>query len=374
MITAAVVAVLTASYLILGKLGMSRLRKERASLRKPGKLPMVSIIIPAYMSHGTISATLKSANNIDYPRKEIIVVNDSHDSTPAIARSFGARVIQNRQRVGKPAALNMATKEARGSLIFLLDADTVASGSCLRRMVPWFSAKGVAAVMPKYLLKCDSRVSRLASLENLFTFALLRIHMFFGTIVGFRGCSVLIRKDVLEKHPWPDTLLEDNHLSATLVSRDYRVIWEPRAVTWTDEPSTYREVMRQKRRWGEGAYLAFRCHRRFYLRSPQFMLFFYPYFALGIASVAMSLALLISPVFFPWTAPILVTEMTMLFAAMYAHTMIFLYIGGGNPLPFTTLRFMVAYFPVMSFAYFRGVLSGIRRKNKGGCELHFRHW
>jgi cellulose synthase/poly-beta-1,6-N-acetylglucosamine synthase-like glycosyltransferase len=297
MITAIIVALITAAYLALGRAGMSRLRKERSSLENPAILPLISIIIPAYMSHGTIAATLKSAREIDYPRKEIIVVNDSQDSTPSIARNFGARVIQNRQRLGKPAALNRAAREARGSLIFFLDADTIASPGCLMRMVPWFSVKGVAAVMPKYLLKGDSSVSRLASLENLFTFALLRIHMFFGTIVGFRGCSVLMRKDIIKKHPWPDTLLEDNHLSATLASRGHRIIWEPRAVTWTDEPSTYREIMRQKRRWGEGAYLAFRCHRNFYLRSPQFMLFFYPYFALGIASVIMSLALLASPIF-----------------------------------------------------------------------------
>ncbi len=373
MLALTAVAALTAAYLIFGWVGMSRLDRERESLPPP-RQPLVSVIIPAYNSQRIIGETLKSAKSLDYPRKEIIVVNDSRDSTPAIARSYGARVIQNPERTGKPASLNKATGAARGELLFFLDADTTASRDCLKRMVPWFSRRDVAAVMPRYLLKNISPVSRLAALENLFTFALLRIHMFFGSMVGFRGCSVLIRKDILKKQPWPETLLEDNHLSATLASEGHRIIWEPLAVTHTREPGTMHELRRQKRRWGEGACLAFRKHWRFYLSSPQFITFFYPYFALGIITGLLSLSLLLSPLLFPFlTAPIL-TELASIFVAMYFHSLILFHTGGGGLLPLRTLKFMLLYFPVMTYSYFRGVLAGIIRKKKGKRELHFRDW
>jgi cellulose synthase/poly-beta-1,6-N-acetylglucosamine synthase-like glycosyltransferase len=364
MLVLTAVAVLTAAYLILGRAGMLRL----------GRQPLVSVIIPAYRSQKTITRVLKSAKALDYPRMELMVVNDSRDSVPAIARSYGARVIQNPKRVGKPASLNMAVRAARGELLLFLDSDTTASRDCLKRMVPWFSLKGVAAVMPRYLLSNSGPVSRLAALENLFTFALLRVHMLFGSMAGFRGCCVLIRRGILERHPWPETLLEDNHLSATLVSHGHRVVWEPLAVTHTREPGSIRELRRQKRRWGEGAYLAFRSHWRFYLRSPQFMSFFYPYFALGIATALLFLSLLLSPFIFPSLSVPIITELASVFVAMYLHTLIFFYLGGGGLLPLRTLKFMLIYFPIMTTFYFRGVLEGMLRKRSGEPELHFADW
>jgi cellulose synthase/poly-beta-1,6-N-acetylglucosamine synthase-like glycosyltransferase len=373
MITAVAVAALTALYIAIGVAGMARLDRERETLKRAGS-PLVSVIIPAYRSQRTIEETLRSARALDYPRKEIIVVNDSRDSTPSIARGYGARVIQNPKRMGKPASLNMATRAARGELLLFLDSDTTASRDCLKRMVPWFSRKDVAAVMPRYLLKNDSPVSRLASLENIFTFALLRVHMFFGSLVGFRGCSVLVRRDLLLRHPWPDTILEDNHLSATLAGRGHRIIWEPCAVTWTREPGSMRDLRRQKRRWGEGAYLAFRKHWRFYLKSPQFITFFYPYFALGITAGILILLLMASPMAFPsLTLPVLL-EIACLFTAMYLHSLIFFYLGSRRLLPLRTLGLMLFYFPVMTYSYFRGILTGIRRKRRGMNELHFRQW
>ena len=374
MLSAMIITVLTAVYIILGRVGMSRLSKERSALRPPTKLPMVSIIIPAYNSQKTISQTLRSVSLLNYPNKEIIVVNDSDDKTPSIARLHKAVVIQNRTRIGKPAALNKAVKRARGELLFFLDADTTVSRGCLKKMVPWFSEKNVAAVMPRYILRNKHPIARLANVENTFTFALLRVHMLFGTLVGFRGCSVMIRKEVLEKHPWPDTLLEDNHLAATIARDGYRIIWEPLATTHTTEPETLKDVKHQKKRWGEGAYIAFRHHRRFYLGSKHFMAFFYPYFGLGIATGLLVLSLLLSPFLFPALSLPIASELVWIFIAMYFHTLIFLYIGGGGFLPGRTLKFTLFYFHVMTYAYFRGVVSGIRRRRHGRPEINFRHW
>jgi cellulose synthase/poly-beta-1,6-N-acetylglucosamine synthase-like glycosyltransferase len=374
MLTVLAIAFMTAAYLILGRIGMSRLGRERRALTMPDRPPLVSIVIPAYNSQKTIGSTLKSARALDYPRKEIIVVNDSMDSTPEIARSYGAGVIQNQKRMGKPASLNRATSEAKGELLFILDSDTTASRSCLQRMVPWFSKREVAAVMPRYLLKNRGPISKLAGLENLFTFSLLRVHAFFGGTVGFRGCSVLIRRDILRKHPWPDTLMEDNHLSATLAGQGHRIIWEPLAVTHTTEPESLQELKRQKRRWGEGAGLAFLHHRRFYMRSPQFLLFFFPYLSMGIIAGLLFISLLLSPLLFPSLAAPILKELALIFVSMYAHALIFLYVGGGRPMPLGTLRFMLFYFPVATAYYFRGLLSGIKRKKKRRPELHFRHW
>ena len=373
MISLVVIALMTAAYLVLGWRGMSKLRDERKSLKLPKKPPMVSIVIPAFRSEKRIHETLKSARDIDYPNKEIIVVNDSMDKTPEIARRFGARVLQNKKRMGKPFGLNRATRAARGEYIFVLDSDTVANKDVLKKMVPWLSRDRVAAVMPKYLLKNDGWLSRLAEADGFFMYALLKVHLAFGSILGFRGCNVLLRKDVLMKHPWPDVLIEDNYLAADLNKEGYRVIWEPEAITHTEEPNDFKSLREQRKRWGEGVYFTIQCHKHFYVKTPQFMLFFYPYVILGIATSILLMVLLLSPMFFPTLTGPLISELVWIFIAMYVHTVIFLKSGSERFMPLRAFLLMTAYYPVIAYSYSQGILRGFRRR-KQGCKLNLKSW
>ena len=43
-----------------------------------------SIVVPTYNEENDIAGTLDALTSLDYPDKEIIVVDDSTDSTPAI--------------------------------------------------------------------------------------------------------------------------------------------------------------------------------------------------------------------------------------------------------------------------------------------------
>ena len=62
----------------------------------------VTVIVPAYNAEATIGACLDAARGAG--PFEIIVVNDgSTDQTPAIAKSYGARILKTSGRLG-PAA------------------------------------------------------------------------------------------------------------------------------------------------------------------------------------------------------------------------------------------------------------------------------
>lgn len=90
------------------------------------RLPMVSILVPAYNAEKWIDATLRSALAQTWPNKEIIVVDDgSKDRTLEIARTFearGVRVIVQPNR-GASAARNQAFSLSKGDYIQWLDAD-----------------------------------------------------------------------------------------------------------------------------------------------------------------------------------------------------------------------------------------------------------
>ena len=88
---------------------------------------MLSFIVPAYNEELELPATLsaiRAAANANLEPFEIVVANDgSTDATEAVAATAGARVVTiNRRQIA--AARNAGAREARGDILFFVDADT----------------------------------------------------------------------------------------------------------------------------------------------------------------------------------------------------------------------------------------------------------
>jgi glycosyltransferase involved in cell wall biosynthesis len=88
---------------------------------------MLSFIVPAYNEELELPATLSSiraAAAANLEPYEIIVVNDgSTDATAAVAATAGARVLTiHRRQIA--AARNAGAHDARGDILFFVDADT----------------------------------------------------------------------------------------------------------------------------------------------------------------------------------------------------------------------------------------------------------
>jgi glycosyltransferase involved in cell wall biosynthesis len=84
--------------------------------------PLVSVIVPTYNSAKYIRETLTSIFNQDYPNLEVIVVDKSDDNTPEIVQEFDVVYIKQENK-GKPAAMNIGIKAAKGDYISALDSD-----------------------------------------------------------------------------------------------------------------------------------------------------------------------------------------------------------------------------------------------------------
>ena len=100
--------------------------------------PLVSILIPSFNAERWITQTLESAISQDYPRKEVIMVDDgSTDRTLEIARTFESRSVRviTQPNAGGPAARNKALDHAQGEYIQWLDADDLLAPSKIGKQV-----------------------------------------------------------------------------------------------------------------------------------------------------------------------------------------------------------------------------------------------
>jgi len=92
------------------------------------ELPLVSIVVPAYNAERFLRASLDSILAQTYPATEILLMDDaSTDSTPAIARSYGDRIIYYRQprNRGQFANVSEGISRARGKYVAVYHADDI---------------------------------------------------------------------------------------------------------------------------------------------------------------------------------------------------------------------------------------------------------
>jgi cellulose synthase/poly-beta-1,6-N-acetylglucosamine synthase-like glycosyltransferase len=134
-----------------------------------GKLPKVSIIVPARNEERNIREALRSLLALDYPDYELLVVNDrSTDRTGQILDEMAAQAPRLKVLhvgdlpagwLGKNHAMHFAAQQARGELLLFTDADIVFEPTALARAVGYFEqqrldhlAIGPETRMPSWLL------------------------------------------------------------------------------------------------------------------------------------------------------------------------------------------------------------------------------
>ncbi len=108
-------------------------------------LPTVTLAIPARNETHALEACLRAAAASEYPKLEIIVLDDcSQDKTPEIIRSFahnGIRFVQGDVPasgwLGKNQAFSTLAEHASGDFIFFADVDTQVAPQSITKLVKY---------------------------------------------------------------------------------------------------------------------------------------------------------------------------------------------------------------------------------------------
>jgi peptidoglycan/xylan/chitin deacetylase (PgdA/CDA1 family)/GT2 family glycosyltransferase len=228
----------------------------------------VSVVVPAHNEQAGIDATLISLLATKYPMEIIVVDDGSTDGTAAAVeryRSLGVRLIRQ-PNAGKPAALNTGIAHAGHRLLVLLDGDTVFQPDAIHHLVQPFGDPGIGAVSGN--AKVANRtglLGRWQHIEYVVGFNLdRRFYDLAGCMSTVPGAIGAFRREALIDVGGvsDDTLAEDTDLTMAVVRAGWRVVYEEKAVAWTEAPANLGQLWKQRYRWSYGTMQAMWKHRR----------------------------------------------------------------------------------------------------------------
>lgn len=159
---------------------------------------------------------------------------------------------------GKSNALNIGFKQAKGDVIAIYDADNTPEPNALRYLVgELIASEEYGAVIGKFRTR-NRNASLLTRFINIETLAFQwmaqagRFQLF--KLCTIPGTNFIVRRSIIEAiGGWDDkALAEDTEISFRIYMMGYKIKFQPKAVTWEQEPQTLSVWFRQRTRWVKG--------------------------------------------------------------------------------------------------------------------------
>ncbi len=284
----------------------------------------ISVIVPAYNEDVTVIATIDSLLKLDYKLYEIIVVNDgSTDDTgrlvmerfkmrrtqrpirvkipckPAVSvyetLDYKVRIVLiNKENGGKADALNMGINASNYPYFLGLDADSLLQRDSLEYIArPFISDDRVVAVggliqvangvtfrdgMPASRVMPGNMLLAMQVLEYDRSFLASRIlfDYYNGNLIISGAFGLFRKEDVITVNGYdPGTVGEDFelviklHTFLKMHNADYSIRYVPEAVCWTQAPSRFSSLKKQRKRWYRGLWQVLIKYREIFM-NPRY--------------------------------------------------------------------------------------------------------
>jgi len=172
---------------------------------------------------------------------------------------------------GKASALNTGIALARHDYVLCMDGDSKLEPQVLRVSMPHFAKEHVAAVAGNVkVINRQSHLARFQALEYVQGLNMARRAQGFVRVVNIiPGPIGVFRRSVLQEVGGyeRDTFAEDADLTLKILSSGYHIVYEDRAIAWTEAPETVNDLIKQRYRWTRGILQAVR-KRKLALLNP----------------------------------------------------------------------------------------------------------
>ena len=249
--------------------------------------PNVAVVVPAWNEALVIGRTIDTLMALDYPRRAAARLRrrrrqhrrDARRRARRRPREYPGRVFHLRRAKGgegKAHTLNHGLREIRAEgwyeAVLIIDADVIFTHRSLRRMVRHFADPGVGAVTA--YIKEGSRpanfMNRFIAFEYVSAQAgARRAQNVLGAQACLAGGAQLIRRESLEAIGGEidtSSLAEDTFTTFNVQLAGKRVVFEPHAIVWAEEPRDIAGLWKQRVRWGRGNVQVTLRYRRTWLR------------------------------------------------------------------------------------------------------------
>ena len=232
--------------------------------------PPIAIVMPGFNEQDAIAASLRSLLALEYPREklELIAVNDgSTDGTLAEMQRVAeesqgrVRVIDFPENRGKRAAMAAGIRASEAEVIVFVDSDSVVEPDALRRLVQPLADPRVGAVCghANVLNVRETWLTRMQAVRYFVAFRVVKAaESVFNAVTCCSGCfSAYRREAILPRMEWwesqrflgVESTFGDDRSLTNCVLRDWRIVYEKKAISHTIVPTTFRAFVTQQTRW-----------------------------------------------------------------------------------------------------------------------------
>lgn len=173
--------------------------------------PLVSVLVVNYNNRSLLQKCLSSLFEQDYKNIEVIVVdnNSKDDSVSFIKNHFpNVKLVPNKENSFFAKGNNIAYKESKGEIIFLLNNDAYVEKDTIKKVVQYFIENNNVGIIQNLILK-DSPEKIIDSAGSMFSFTGFLVHNYHHSkidsklesrkVFSGKGASLFIRREIIEK-------------------------------------------------------------------------------------------------------------------------------------------------------------------------------
>lgn len=233
--------------------------------------PLLTVLVPCFNEEKTVNNCLIALLTQTYSYFEAIVINDgSTDNTLQVASDFCNKFqnfsLINKPNSGKAGSLNSGIKKAKGSIIVVVDADSILHPDSLQQIVNSFKDPKIQALGGN--VKVINRNSLLTKHQGLEYISGLHLQR---KAFAYLGCSQVVpsaigafrKKALLKANLYStDTLVEDMDITIKIAKSGGRVDFNPKAISYTEAPTTFSNLAKQRLRWAYGMFQVIAKHNQ----------------------------------------------------------------------------------------------------------------
>jgi cellulose synthase/poly-beta-1,6-N-acetylglucosamine synthase-like glycosyltransferase len=215
--------------------------KQNETIRKIQKYPSVTLLIPGHNIHHLVKSKVENIMKQEYEGylKFLFVLDGCTDSTEELLTELKNKknpylldIVKTLERNGKEAAIKVALEKVDTKVIAFSDSDAMLNPDCIQKLVEKLLQEGVGAVSGREIHKKSSEQGASEGQGFFYKYEefIKKYLDNVGSLPYVQGGNFAMLKELYPKDI-PLGCTQDGVIAFNVVSKGYRVSYEPKAIS-----------------------------------------------------------------------------------------------------------------------------------------------